>query len=142
MSEEASSTIWMGDIAPEMDKSFVIEAFANMGFTALDVKEMFNRDGDRANYCFVDFGDVNVAREILIKVNCEPIPGKSEKKFRLNRSEIGRGSSGAEVEYSMYVKDLSPDVTDQQLLLLKMLWEIHVVLDLSDFSTKNRTREL
>ena len=28
-----------------MDKAFVIEAFANMGFTALDVKEMFNRDG-------------------------------------------------------------------------------------------------
>jgi len=116
MSEEASSTVWMGDIGAEMDKAFVIEAFANMGFTALDVKEMFNRDGDRANYCFVDFGDINIAREILIKVNGEPIPGTSEKKFRLNRSEFGRGGSGAEVEYSMYVKDLSPDVTDQQLL--------------------------
>ena len=36
---------------------------------------------DRANYCFVDFGDINVAREILIKVNGEPIPGTTVCQF-------------------------------------------------------------
>lgn len=116
MSEEASAQIWMGDISSEMDKAFVIESFANMGFTALDVKEMTNRDGDRANYCFVNFGDINIAREVLIKVNGEPIPGTSDKKFRLNRCEFGKGGVGAEVEHSMYVRDLTPDVTDEQLL--------------------------
>lgn len=111
-----SSTLWMGDIGPEMDKDFVIEAFANMGYTAIDVKEMFNKNGDRANYCFVDFGDVNVAREIMIKVNNEPIPGCSDRKFRLNRSEYGKGGTGVEVEISLFVGDLSPDVTDDRLL--------------------------
>jgi len=31
-----------------MDKAFVIEAFANMGYTALDIKEMFNKNGYNA----------------------------------------------------------------------------------------------
>ncbi|XP_066922585.1 uncharacterized protein [Clytia hemisphaerica] len=120
MSEEEttkeSAVLWMGDISPEMDKDFVIEAFANMGFTAIDVKEMHNRNGERANYCFVDFGDVNVAREVLIKVDKEPIPGTDEKKFRLNRSEFGKGGAGVEKEFSLYVREISLEVTDEELL--------------------------
>jgi len=119
MSEEEttkeSAVLWMGDINPEMDKDFVIEAFANMGFTAIDVKEMHNRNGERANYCFVDFGDVNVAREVLIKVDKEPIPGTDEKKFRLNRSEFGKGGAGVEKEFSLYVREISLEVTDEEL---------------------------
>jgi len=109
-----SATIWMGGITPEMDSAFVIGAFANMGYTALSVKEVHKKTGERASYCFVDFGDVNVAREVVIKINNQPIPG-TKSKFKLNRSEYGRSSGGA-VEYSLFVGDLSPEVTDDMLL--------------------------
>jgi len=110
-----SSTVWMGGLTSEMDSAFIIGAFANMGYTALSVKEI-NDKGERANYCFVDFGDVNVAREVVIKINNQPIPGVTgNKKFRLNRSEYGRSSVG-ETEYSLFVGDLSPDVSDDVLL--------------------------
>jgi len=111
-----SATIWMGGIDANMDSTFITEAFANVGFTALEVKEIFHKaTGERASYCFVDFGDVNIAREVLIKVNNVPIPGTDEKVFKLNRSEYGR-SSGGNIEYSMFVGDLTAEVTDDQLL--------------------------
>merc|ERR1712226_680163 len=111
-----SATIWMGGITPEMDSAFIIEAFANMGYTAIAVKEIINKNtGVRASYCFVDFGDVNVAREVLIKINNQPIPGIKNGKFILNRSEYGR-SCGGTGEYSLFVGDLSPEVNDDMLL--------------------------
>ena len=37
----------------------------------------------RATYCFVDFGGVDIAREVLIKVNGEPIPGGKVSQYFL-----------------------------------------------------------
>lgn len=111
-----SAIVWMGDIEQSMNAAYIIEAFHNVGYKVIDVKEIFHKTtGDRANYCFVDFGDINVAREVLIKVNNEPIPGTKSKRFRLNRSEFGRASGGS-VEYSLFVGDLTPDVSDDHLL--------------------------
>jgi len=111
-----SSSIWMGGLTSEMDSPFIIGAFANMGYTALSVKEIHNASGERSNYCFVDFGDVTVAREVVIKINNQPIPGlPGNKRFRLNRSEYGRSAVG-ETEYSLFVGDLSPEVSDDMLL--------------------------
>lgn len=110
-----TATIWMGGLTPEMDAAFVTSAFANMGYTALSVKVIVNKAGQRANYCFVDFGDVNIAREVVIKVNNQPIPGTSNRKFKLNRSEYGRSSGGAQ-EYSLFVGDLDPGISDDMLL--------------------------
>ena len=70
-----SASVWMGGLTSEMDSPFIIGAFSNMGYTALSVKEIHNSSGERANYCFVDFGDVTVAREVVIKINNQPIPG-------------------------------------------------------------------
>jgi len=99
-----------------MDSPFIIGAFANMGYTALSVKEIHNASGERSNYCFVDFGDVTVAREVVIKINNQPIPGlPGNKRFRLNRSEYGRSAVG-DTEYSLFVGDLSPEVSDDMLL--------------------------
>lgn len=111
-----SAIVWMGGITPEMDSAYIIEAFANMGYTAIAVKEIINKHtGVRASYCFVDFGDVNIAREVLIKVNNQAIPGSKNGKFILNRSEYGR-TTGGTGEYSLFVGDLSPEVNDDMLL--------------------------
>lgn len=111
-----SATIWMGAITEEMDTTFITEAFSNMGYNVIEVKEIFHKtNGARANYCFVDFGDINIAREVLIKINNQPIPGTEGKKFKLNRSEYGR-SSGGSVEYSLFVGDITSEVTDDHLL--------------------------
>lgn len=111
-----SATIWMGDLDQDMDSAFITEAFANVGYTVLEVKEIFHKTAsERASYCFVDFGDINIAREVLIKVSNVPIPGTDGKTFKLNRSEYGR-SSGGNIEYSMFVGDLTSEVTDNHLL--------------------------
>ncbi|XP_065647022.1 tRNA selenocysteine 1-associated protein 1 isoform X2 [Hydra vulgaris] len=113
-----SSWLWMGSISADMDEKFIKEAFANMGFKVLAVKEIFNKTtSERATYCFVDFGDIKTAREVLIKLNGEPIPGIEGKKFKLNRSEYGRGSSHSDgIEYSLFVGDITSDVNDNHLL--------------------------
>lgn len=113
-----SATLWMGGIESHMDEAFIIEAFKNVGYTALSVKEIFHKStGERANYCFVDFGDVNITKEVLTRVNNECIPTTDGKKFNLNRSEYGRTSgSGGSIEYSLFVGDLTSEVTNDMLL--------------------------
>jgi len=117
--KNTSSIIWMGDIEPHMDEEFVKSAFTASGYKTVEVKEMKKRGSvDRATFCFVDFGDVDTATEVLNNLQNEPIPeAEGDKRFNLNKSDYGaRSKVGGAKEYSLFVGDITKEVTDVELL--------------------------
>jgi len=107
----------MGDLDTYMDETFISSAFAAMGEAVVSVKMIKNRTtGSPAGYCFVDFGDYTVAQKVMSKLNGLPIPGSNPiKRFKLNWATYGKDSFSQGPEYSIFVGDLSPDVTDYAL---------------------------
>jgi len=116
-SSSRTAQVWMGDIEPYMDDVFITGAFAALGYTVLTVKEIkLKGTGTRASYCFVDFGDVDRAAEVLEKLQNQVIPGTNgTKRFNIKSAQYGASKTG-NTEYSLFVGDLSNDVTDQHLL--------------------------
>ncbi|RDD41341.1 tRNA selenocysteine 1-associated protein 1 [Trichoplax sp. H2] len=107
------STLWMGDLETYMDETFIRNAFASVGRTVLSVKLIRNRVvGGPAGYCFVDFPDPQSAEDCLKQVNGLPLPGSNpQKRFKLNWATHGARDAG-NPEFSIFVGDLTPDVTD------------------------------
>jgi len=106
----------MGDIAPYMTSSFIKNAFFQMGERPLEVKMMFNKfDGMPANYCFVEFSDVQTAKEVVLRLNGKMIPGSNPmRRFKLNHASYGR-SHLLTPEFSVFVGDLHFTVDDYLL---------------------------
>jgi len=111
------TSLWMGDLDTYMDEGFITSAFAAMGEAVSSVKMIKNRaTGTPAGYCFVDFGDYTGSQKVMAKLNGLPIPGSNPiKRFKLNWATYGKDSFSQGPEYSIFVGDLSPDVTDHAL---------------------------
>ncbi|XP_072465687.1 tRNA selenocysteine 1-associated protein 1 isoform X6 [Notamacropus eugenii] len=111
-----AASLWMGDLEPYMDENFISRAFATMGETVLSVKIIRNRlTGIPAGYCFVEFADLATAEKCLHKINGKPLPGATPaKRFKLNYATYGKQPDNSP-EYSLFVRDLSPDVDDGML---------------------------
>ncbi|XP_074636547.1 uncharacterized protein LOC141894705 isoform X2 [Acropora palmata] len=111
------TSLWMGDLDTYMDETFISSAFAAMGEAVVSVKMIKNRTtGSPAGYCFVDFGDYTVSQKVMGKLNGLPIPGSNPiKRFKLNWATYGKESFMQGPEYSIFVGDLSPEVTDYAL---------------------------
>lgn len=111
------TSLWMGDLDTYMDETFISSAFAAMGEAVVSVKMIKNRTtGSPAGYCFVDFGDYTVSQKVMGKLNSLPIPGSNPiKRFKLNWATYGKESFMQGPEYSIFVGDLSPEVTDYAL---------------------------
>lgn len=111
------TSLWMGDLDTYMDEAFITSAFAAMGEAVVSVKMIKNRTtGSPAGYCFIDFGDYTVSQKVMGKLNGLPIPGSNPmKRFKLNWATYGKDSFMQGPEYSIFVGDLSPDVTDYAL---------------------------
>ncbi|CAM9576550.1 unnamed protein product [Lampetra planeri] len=70
------SSLWIGDLDPAMDQSFVARAFASVGENVTGVKIIRNRlTGAPAGYGFVEFLDQSTAERCLHSLNGQPIPG-------------------------------------------------------------------
>eukprot|EP00128_Syssomonas_multiformis_P008112 Colp12_sorted_trinity150504_noHs@2374 len=120
--------IWMGDLDPYWDETFITSVFESLGEPVYGIKMIRDRTtGQLSGFCFVDFGDKDKAERILNTYNGVVIPGSSPpKKFKLNWATYGKGtgplSGGASVnapagpEWSIYVRNLSSDVTDWTLM--------------------------
>jgi hypothetical protein len=68
-----------------------------------------------ARYCFVEFADDVSARQALESLNNQTIPGTSGvKRFKLNWAN--RKADSGQVDYNVFVADISRDVTSQQLI--------------------------
>eukprot|EP00112_Aurelia_sp_Birch-Aquarium-sp1_P001164 Seg1120.4 transcript_id=Seg1120.4/GoldUCD/mRNA.D3Y31 product="tRNA selenocysteine 1-associated protein 1" protein_id=Seg1120.4/GoldUCD/D3Y31 len=124
-----TSSLWMGDLEPYMEEMFISSAFLAMGETVVNVKLMKNTSqGTSAGYCFVEFESPTAADAALKKLNGLPVPGTNPteqddesgvseiKRFKLNYAVYGKDHTQG-TEYSLYVGDLTANVTDYMLLV-------------------------
>jgi len=118
-------TLWVGDIEQWMDENYVSNLFSHLGDVA-NVKLI--RDKSTmipAGYGFVEFSSRAVAQRVMDTYNGMAIPG-TNKTFRLNWASFGvtdkrppgLNTGQSAVEYSVFVGDLSSDVTDVMLQAL------------------------
>ena len=112
-------TLWMGDLNMWMDENYLLSIFAGSG-EVLSVKVIRNKlTGYSEGYGFIEFTSNFAAQKVLQTYNGTPIPG-TEQFFRLNWASHSSGSTsqqdgGDGSEHSIFVGDLSPDVTDYTL---------------------------
>ncbi|TFJ87011.1 hypothetical protein NSK_001345 [Nannochloropsis salina CCMP1776] len=115
--EEQCKTLWVGDIQPSWDEAYVGSVFANTGLEEGDVVEVkLIRDkhtGFPAGYGFVEFATAEIAEKVLETCNGNAIAG-THFRFRLNWGAGGKRMETAP-EFSIFVGDLAPEVTDQML---------------------------
>jgi RNA recognition motif-containing protein len=111
----------MGDLEPYMDEQFVQQALAAVGETVVSVR-LIRQKGTNvpAGYCFIEFSSEQQATTALSRLSGIPIPGTQPmKRFRLNWANSGAVGGVAAPpgapEFSIFVGDLTPDVTDYQL---------------------------
>ncbi|XP_030644308.1 tRNA selenocysteine 1-associated protein 1 [Chanos chanos] len=109
-------SLWMGNLEPYMDETFISKAFASMGEIVVGVRLIRNKiTGGAAGYCFVEMEDEATAERCLRKINGKPLPGATPpKRFKLNRATYGRHAENSP-SFSLYVGNLTPEVDDGML---------------------------
>ena len=122
-----SRTLWMGELEPWMDENFISSLFAGIG-SPVTVKVIRDKNTNLpVGYGFVDFVSHEVADTVLHAYNNLPVPN-TEHVFKLNWAQYGMGPktqqaapevhmSNVPIGYdnSLFVNDLDPAVTDNQL---------------------------
>ncbi|XP_067136788.1 tRNA selenocysteine 1-associated protein 1-like [Centruroides vittatus] len=85
-------TLWMGDLEPYMDETFLKQAFTLMGENLVHAKVIKNRyTGLPMGYGFLDFGEEQTAQRVLHRCNGKTIPNASPpKRFKLNHASYGK----------------------------------------------------
>ena len=108
------NNLWMGDIKPWMDESFILRAFNYYNIYPLGVKLIHDRNtNELKNFCFINFENIEEANKCLIMLNGKQIPNTPSNiliKFKLNWA-----NHFSTFNKSVYVGNLSPDVDDISL---------------------------
>jgi RNA recognition motif-containing protein len=118
--EQPKSTLWMGELELWYDETAIRNIWASVGEN-VNVKLIRDKfSGVNAGYCFIDFATAASAQKALQTLNGAPIPN-TNRVFRLNWASGGglvdkRDDRGP--EYSIFVGDLSSEVTEYALLQL------------------------
>ncbi|KAI7824967.1 hypothetical protein BX661DRAFT_194233 [Kickxella alabastrina] len=115
--------IWMGDIEAWMDDECIRQMWARAG-ELVSVKMIRDRlTGGPANYCFIEVPMQADAERLLALYNGKSMPIPFDRPFRLNWASgmtMGLGTALSPLapgpEYSLFVGDLAPEVTDMQLI--------------------------
>ena len=103
-------TLWMGDIEPWMDESFIIDSFKDYGFKPKNVKLIIDKRLNKfKNFCFVNFNNLKEANYALFNLNAKKIP-KTDMLFKLNLTK-----NNSENYKNAYVGNLSPQINDFEL---------------------------
>lgn len=111
--EVASKSLWVGDLQPWMDESFLYNIFVSTN-QLVSVKLIRNRaTGSSEGYAFLEFRTHEAAEMLLKTYNGQPIPG-TDQVFRLNWAAygVGKAQPAGEECASLFVGDLAPDVSD------------------------------
>jgi len=99
--------LWMGDIKPWMDESFIKQAFNQYNFFPQSIKLIHDKvTKELKNYCFVNFQTIEEANKCLLFLTGKTIPN-TQIKFKLNWANYFSAFNK-----SVYVGNLSPDVDD------------------------------
>ncbi|KAI1300738.1 hypothetical protein EDD11_005961 [Mortierella claussenii] len=117
----SSSSLWMGELEPWMDENWIRGAWYSAG-EAVAVKMIRDKfTGASAGYCFVELSSPAAAAKAITNLNGVMIPG-TNKTFKLNWASggspavaVGTGV-GPGQEFSLFVGDLSPEVTEYMLM--------------------------
>ncbi|OIW34350.1 RNA-binding domain-containing protein [Coniochaeta ligniaria NRRL 30616] len=118
-SNEASKTLWMGEMEAWMDENFIKQIFQTVLNENVQVKVIRDRNSGNAGYCFVEFSTAEAAQKALA-LNGNPVPN-SHRTFKLNWASGGglvdrRDDRGP--EFSIFVGDLGPEVNEFVLVSL------------------------
>ncbi|KAL0475117.1 hypothetical protein QR685DRAFT_35480 [Neurospora intermedia] len=116
---EASKTLWMGEMEGWMDENFIKNVFTTVLGETVQVKVIRDRNSGNAGYCFIEFATPEAAQKAL-NLNGTPVPN-SNRAFKLNWASGGglidrRDDRGP--EYSIFVGDLGPEVNEFVLVSL------------------------
>ena len=102
--------LWMGDIQPWMDDSFILNAFNFYNFYPKSIKLIHDKlTGELKNFCFITFQTIEEANNCLSNLSGKIIPN-TQIKFKLNWANYF-----STFNKSVYVGNLSPDVDDIKL---------------------------
>lgn len=115
-SEADKRTLWVGDIDRWMDENYIVALFGSAAEVA-NVKIIRDKmTGLPAGYGFVEFKSHEGAARVLNDFNNVPIPGVG-RSFRLNWATFGIAARRPETgpEFSLFVGDLAPEISDDQL---------------------------
>ncbi|KAI8899296.1 hypothetical protein BC833DRAFT_586317 [Globomyces pollinis-pini] len=118
-----SKTIWMGDLDIWMDENFIRQCWYHSTGDHVSVKLIRDKlTGQSAGYAFVDFGTIEAAATALT-FSGTVMPGTIDRLYKLNVASGGvsgifSGVHQTGPEYSVFVGDLGPEVTDVMLLEL------------------------
>lgn len=109
MNEENS--LWMGDIAPDIDESKIFQYFQNFNIFPTNVKLIKDKKTNtNKNYCFVFFKNIEDINKALNQLNGKNIPN-TNKTFKLNLA-----SYHSPINRTIYVGNLNKSVTNETLL--------------------------
>lgn len=107
------NTLWMGELEPWLDENAIKKIWSVYGenVSVKLIRDKFS--GAHSGYCFVEFANAAAASK-AITLNGQPIPN-SQRVFKLNWASGGglldkRDDRGP--EFSIFVGDLAPDVTE------------------------------
>ena len=99
--------LWMGDIKPWMNESFILNSFNYYNIHPLSVKMIYDKQtNELKNFCFLNFENLEEANKCLIKLNGKKIPN-TNFKFKLNWANYF-----SNFNKSVYVGNLNKDVDD------------------------------
>ncbi|KAL9243517.1 hypothetical protein vseg_017392 [Gypsophila vaccaria] len=115
-SAEEVRTLWIGDLQYWMDESYVSNCFSQSG-ELVSVKIIRNKQTMQSEcYGFIEFSSHAGAERMLQTYNGTLMPN-AEQNFRLNWASYGSGEKRGDdgVEHTIFVGDLSPEVTDYAL---------------------------
>lgn len=108
-------TLWVGDLAYWVDENY-IQSWLGHNPDLTSVKVIRNKStGLSEGYGFLEFRTHEAADRVLKLFNGQLIPN-TDQTFRLNwATSVGTLGKGPTEDYSIFVGDLAPDVTDYVL---------------------------
>ena len=93
----AINTLWMGDIDPWIDESFILDSFISCGFKPESVKLIIDKRKNKFhNFCLINFSSLEEAKKALFNLNSKPIP-KTNMFFKLNLIKNGENCNNVYV---------------------------------------------
>jgi RNA recognition motif-containing protein len=110
-------SLWIGDLQHWMDETYLTNCFAHTG-EVVSIKVIRNKQTNQSEgYGFIEFVSHAAAERNLLTYNGALMPNV-EQAFRLNWASMGSGEKRSDdsPEYTVFVGDLAPDVTDYMLL--------------------------
>lgn len=110
---EETRTLWIGDLQYWMDDNYIYSCFAQTG-ELQSVKLIRDKTtGQLQGYGFIEFATKATAERVLQSYNGQIMPN-TELPFRLNWASAGEKRDDSP-DYTVFVGDLAPDVTDYML---------------------------